>query len=212
MITSILGFLFVDNLNAAVTLIVGLFAFGVYSWQKSDEKIKAARVLLSEIRNAELEIETIKGYIQKPSTKSDFPSVMPVNSWEKFSYLFASDFDQDEMNDLNRFYNLCGRIEEAVRRDNGYLWLATESRANIVQDKLVDLIDRSIKKKNRNYEVDNEMLNTFKEKVLDVFSNDPYWYTPGKTINDLSEFVPKLPKITTSTAGMKLKQIARLKH
>jgi hypothetical protein len=37
--------------------------------------------------------------------------------------MFASDFDQDQLEEINNFYSLCETIEEAAKRDNSYFWL-----------------------------------------------------------------------------------------
>lgn len=68
---SVFSFLFLDNFDAVVTLLVGLLAYFVYVWQKRDTKINAARVILSEIRNAEKEIEIIKGFIKNASSRPE---------------------------------------------------------------------------------------------------------------------------------------------
>lgn len=90
------------------------------------------------------------------------------------------------------------------------MWLAAEARAQTVQNKLADIIERSVVEEQGNLKIDISKLDTYKSTVLATFIGDNYWYTPGKTMDDLGDFVPKLPKITTSTAGMKLKKIAKL--
>ncbi len=107
-IGSFLNFLVIQNFTGFVTLLTGSVAWLVYTSQKRDKKINAARIILSEIRTAEEAIDEIKSDLE--SVKKDFPSVLPINSWEKYAYLFVSDFDQDQISEVNNFYNNCSVV------------------------------------------------------------------------------------------------------
>src|ERR1700694_47850 len=123
----IIRFLLVDNFTGLTTLVAGLVALGVYFLQKRDIRIKAARVVLSEIRNAERSIDEVSGLLARNANY--FPSILPSNNWKVYSYLFATKLSQDELEAINHFYGVCEKLEDLVKRDNSYIWLNAEFRA-----------------------------------------------------------------------------------
>jgi len=188
------------------TFITGLAAFGVYLWQKNDKKINAARVILSEIRNAELKLNQVKKRI-KGTTYEDFPSVLSTNSWAKFSFLFANDFDQDELDKINTFFSNCQSIDEMAKKDNNFFWITTEERARVVQQQLPQIIVAAFDATTKR--IDQNKLNTLKQTFLDTISNEPYAYVPKKTVNAITLLVDSTSKITETPIGVKFKKITK---
>lgn len=185
--------------SGVATIFTGFVVVGVYLWQKRDFKIQAARVLLTEIRMAENNIEKIKDKITNNST-TDLPSVFTANiNWKKYSHLFISDFDQDELNLINSFYDCCEIIEDFAKRNNNYFWITTEERARVTVQKLA--------------EYSND-LNTVASKIKTLTEgmdlHNPM-YSPSKTLNGIKDYLTKVPKITTSSCGIKLKKLAKSK-
>jgi hypothetical protein len=190
--------------SGLATIITGGVAMWIYFKQKKDSKVQAARVLLMEIRTAEERINQIKEKVQSGFT-NDFPSVFPTKNWKTYSHLFISDFDQDEIKAISSFYDYGDLIEEFAKRNNDFFWLTTEERARVVQQKLADLV---VHAKTQTPSIDLEML---KKELLDVFASDPYSYAPQKTIDAIKNYTEKVGTITTTSAGTKLKQLARIK-
>lgn len=186
------------------TIITGIGVVIVYYLQKRNSKIQAARVLLLEIRTAEERIRQIKDKVDSGFT-NDLPSVFPTKSWKTYSHLFISDFDQDELILINSFYDYGDLVEEFAKRNNDFFWVTTEERARVVQNKLADLVIHS---KTQTPEID---LNTLKQELLDVFASDSYTYTPRKTIDAITNYTEKIENITTTSAGKKLKIIAKMR-
>lgn len=200
------NFFVAENLNSFFTLIVGLFAFVVYQWQKIDKKTNTARLILSEVRNAEKKVEKLSELVQRGV--QDLPLILPKNSWKDNSFLLASDFDQDELADLNHFFGVCENLDEYVRRDNEYFWITTQNRAEIAQEMLSKFIESSYEENKG--KVNEAKLEKMIEHVLTKYVNHPYSYSPSKTINELKKLLEQYQKITTTTTGSKLKKIARV--
>jgi len=78
---------------ALIASIVGSFAIYIYNKQKSDSKQNAAIVLVNEIRNAESAIQTVRDSIRDAGIVPEI-TVLPFNSWNKYSNYFAKDLDQ----------------------------------------------------------------------------------------------------------------------
>ncbi|SRR6266702_7220392 len=164
-----------------------------------------ARIILSEIRQAEERIAEVSDLLERQ--QRNFPSVLPVNSWEKYSYLFASDFDQDQIEEINNFYNNCMIIEDAVKKDDRYFWLTADAISQTAQTKYIDLIMGSL---NDNLQINLDTLEKLKVSVLDTFTHKPFVYSPQRTIDMIRSYLSKIDKITTSTTGIKLKKLARV--
>ena len=100
---------------ALTTILTAVAAWGIYSSQKKNYKIQAARVLITEIRIAESRIEQIKNKMND-AVPADLPPVFPTKSWKTYSHLFISDFDQDELKRLNSFYDYAELVEEFAKK------------------------------------------------------------------------------------------------
>lgn len=192
-----ISFILENILN--ILLVVGAFAaFGVYYWQKRDEKKKAARVLLMEIRNAETEIKNLK----EISVVSDYSSVLPASNWGKYNHLFVKDLDRDELTLVNNFYNSCQLVENEIKQLRGALSVAMEEKMKIIQVKLLELIDK---------EENEESYKKQKERILELFHKEDYWFLPSAPREKLLRYLQNISFVTTSTAGQKFKKIADLK-
>lgn len=205
MLNGLFYFLVIQNFSALITLGVGSTAFFVYALQKRDEKINAARLVLSEVRNAERKILEISELAKNKS--KDFPRVLTTNSWRRYSNLFASDFDQDQITEINQFFSICEDVDDYVQRDNSFFWINSKHRAEVVQEKLAEAISSSFDAENTAF--NKEKVDAFVDNVLNTFSNHFYTYAPNKTINYLNDFIGKFKPITTTTTGSKLKKLAK---
>jgi hypothetical protein len=185
------------------TIITGAVAIIIYFQQKNDAKVQAARVLLMEIRTAEERLGQVREKLSSDAT-SDFPSIFPTNSWKKYSPLFISDLDQDEIRIISNFYDYAELIEDFGRKNNDFFWVTTEERAKVVQQKLAELI---IHAQTQTPPAD---LNVLKQGFLDVFVSDSYTYAPIKMVNEIKKYIEKVGNVTTSSAGIKLKKLAKL--
>jgi hypothetical protein len=197
------------------TLATGLIAIWVFKSQKNDEKINAAVSILFEVRNAESKVNIISDKLNSNSTH-DLPRVLPSNNWEKYSHLFAKDFDEDELKLINTFYNTCEIIEDLVVRQNSYIWIATEERGRVAQQLLGQIhveFQKEVIEGGKSEEALNkarEKFNTQKDGVTKFYTDEQYFYIPRKTLDGLKFSIDHLQKITATTCGAKLKQLAKV--
>jgi hypothetical protein len=196
--------------SGVTTLIAGTIAWLLYAKQRADEKMQAARVLLAEIRTAEERINQIKDLVrdqQEGRATNDFPSVFQTKSWDKYSHLFARDFDQDELRLINDFYNYSELIDGFSKKDNNFFWINSEERARTTQQMIATLIKNGcFDTVNPNFEEINSKIGLF----MGQMDNHGRSYSPKKTINSIQLYLSKIQFITTSTCGAKLKHYARL--
>lgn len=198
-------------LVTSTTAIVGSLALFIYTKQKEDEKTNAALSILFEVRNAEENLEILRGKINSSDT-IDLPSVLPVNSWVKYSHLFAKDFDNDELKLMNNFYNTCVTIEDLSNRQNDFIWVAAEERARTAQRLLGDIhvefqrdVSNGISLEDAQNKFNNE-----KQGITQFYGDEGYFYAPKKTIQGLEFEITKFQKVTTTTCGSKLKKLAKV--
>jgi hypothetical protein len=184
-----------DMFSGIATLVTGLIALLVYRLGKRDEQVKMARIVLSEIRNAEQQILKIKedGFL------SDFTSVLPINTWRDSNHLFVKIFDRDEFEIINQFYTAATLSEAEITKLKQFLPIAMKSKAEAIQQKLIDF---ACKGKNE-YDV-------LKEEFLEIVHKEEYWFTPHSPKEKLLHFISNIQFVTTTTAGKKLKDIAKI--
>lgn len=195
---------FLNLFSGIATLLTGAVAIGIYFRQKKDAKVQAARVLLTEIRIAEDRIDQIRDKIMNNSTM-DLPTVFPTENWKKYSHLFISDFDQDELRSLNVFYDYGELIEDFAKRNNNYFWITTEERAKVTVQKIAQFVDESFQVADPHNNI--ILRKEFLSKGMDSYNQI---YAPTKTLEGIKDYLPKIPKITTSSCGVKLKRIAKM--
>lgn len=196
---------------SSTTFFVGSFALFIYTKQKFEEKGNAATTVLLEIRNAESKIELIIDKLDKKST-TDLPSVLPTNSWRRYSHLFVRDLDLDDIQLLNTFYTSCEIIEDLAKRQNDSIWISTEERAKTVQNILAqihddfqkDFVDFGNDVANKKFAARRDGLNKF-------YKNEDLTYAPEKILTGLKFQTTNLQRVASTPCGVKLKELANLK-
>jgi len=183
-------------LIALVTFIVGCFAIGLYISQKVDEKRDAANVILAEIRYAEKLIDQLKN----SGISNDIQyQILPSNSWGKYGYIFINELDQDEIGEINNFYNQCFIMDRALDQVNISYELKHKSQAIHTQISVI------AKESLGNMDLFEQNKNNF----VRLIDNDTYTFRPIAPINAIAKTLNNIRFVTTSTAGAKLKSIAQ---
>jgi len=194
---------------ASTTFIVGSLAFYIYTKQKSDEKINAATTLVLEIRNAESKIDIVIDKLDKKNT-IDLPSILPTNSWRKYSHLFVKDFDLDEIQLLNTFYSSCEIIEDLATRQNNFVWITTEERAKTVQDVLAKIHDDFQVDTINQLPLAQSKFDARKHALDQFYGNETLSYAPDKILKGLKFQTENLKRVASTPCGVKLKKLADL--
>lgn len=183
---------------ALITLTVGGFAIGLYIRQKRDFKRDAANIILMEIRHAEKEAERMKAVGVESSNTVKI--ILPTNNWIKHNYLFIKDLDRDELDLINNFYNQCSAIDGALSQMS--ISKQLEQKGSCIHNILVQIAKDAISQA----DFDNK-----KKNFLDIIHDEAYVFRPDAPLNTIIKGLNNLTMITTSTAGGKLKKIAKLK-
>lgn len=177
-----------------MTLVAGLIAWFVYSYNKRDKKIEAASILLNEIHVAEREIEKIK----QNKIISDYTFILPSNHWGELQHLFIKNFYYDEIRIISDFFKACSLAEESINLYRSYLPRAMDRKAGEIQSKLLDIAERSSSKE----EYEKE-----KERILKIFHEEAYWFLPNAPKEKLINFVTNINLISLTSIGITLKNI-----
>ncbi len=189
------------------TILTGVAAYAVYLIQKNNAKVQAARVLLTEIRTAEERIAEIRDKVGQATV--DLPPVFPTRSWTTYSHLFISDFDQDELRILNEFYDYGGLIEEYAMKNNQFFWITTDERARVTVQKIAQYASEAASLPAGSDR--NAYMQERRENLNQLLDGHNLPYSPAKTTNRIKELLVKIPTITTSSCGSKLKRLAQLR-
>lgn len=192
-------------LSVIATIFAALAAYIIWIFQKRSDKRDIAQIILMEIRNAEKNIISMNGNkILNPDI-----ILLPTNNWVRKNYLFINDLDTDEFDLINNFYNKCSLIDKSLSQlDTG---IQLDQKSNHIQNKLSEIALNVILEMNGAELVQiRKEFNKRRDIFLEIIEREPHvvsWDSPkSKTIETIS----KIEKITTSTAGTKLKKIAQL--
>ena len=197
MVYSIIKFFNSSFFLAFITFCVGGFAIFLYIKQKRDYKSDATNIILMEIRDAEIEVRQMKtSGVQISNT---IKKLLPTNNWSKYNYLFIKDLDRDELDLVNTFYNQCSAIDSALSQAS--MSRQIENKGNNIQDMLVQIAKDSIS--SADYELK-------KKNFLEIIEREAYVFKPNAPLNTIAQGLNGMALITTSTAGDKLKKIAKM--
>ena len=186
-----------------ITLLVGSSAIYLYTKQKKDYKRDAANIILMEIRHAENMIEQLK---KGSSTSMDTP-LLPNNNWNTHNYLFIKDLDRDELDLINNFYNQCLLIDKALPQLNINFQL--EQKSNHIHNTLVQMA-LSESKVSDDEKTNIHSFNQKKQRFLKIIENDGHAFAPILPREKINMALGGIDKITTSMAGNKLKETAKI--
>jgi cbb3-type cytochrome oxidase subunit 3 len=197
-----------------VTLIAGAIAWFIYSAQKKDHKRNAANSILLEIQGGEAAITKVRDAVQKDHLDVDI-SILPSESWSSNKHLFVRDFDNDEWETISDFYNKTSLVDEAIRYNKTAFASDVEQIRTNKQRVLATYAEDAVKEatfNNENLDV-KQLQETYdsKAKAFDILYMDKqgdFLYKPLKPINDVKLYLSDLPKLTTSSVGIKLKKLA----
>ena len=192
---------------ALTTIATAFVAWLVYQAKIKNDKIQAARVLITEIRIAEERIDQMKNKMND-TIPSDLPLIFPTKSWKKYSHLFISDFDQDELKLLNAFYDYGELAEEYAKKDNDFFWMATEERARVTVQKIAEFSCEAIN--NDTIENKDKFIQNKRDLLSGMLDRNNTLYAPSKSVNVIKKILPSMPQITTSSCGLRLKKLAKL--
>ena len=191
---NVINFLNSNFFVALVTLVGGLVAYFLYKKQKNDFKRDTAGIIVTELRYAEKIIDGIKnGKLQ------EFQTILPNNNWNKFNYMFMKDLDSDELDLMSSFYNQCNILDNALRELS--ISRQLEYKATAIQSSLSDIAKQA---------TDEEAYKEKSKKFIEFVSNERYIFQPQASVTLMTTAISNITYITTSTAGAKLKKIARI--
>lgn len=186
-----------NHFDGIATLFTGAFVFVVYALRRRDEKKSAATAILTEIQNAELEIDSLR------NTKviGVLTTVLGINYWRQFGYQIIGKFDFLEQKEIIRFYNACEVAQHRVaflqaERMNQMAEAGHELQRQIVRMCLE--------------EKDPAVYAQKKTQMTDRFHAEGYWFTQNASKETLFEALNQVQKLSNSPIGQKLKKMARL--
>ena len=197
---------------AAVTFLVGLSAFYLYTRQRIDGKKEIANIIISEIRHAE---NRIGQYKSSHTIQRSFylEPILPSNSWTKNHHLFIQDLDSDEYTLVRNFFTKCELLDRALSQLSSSAQLEQKSHAlyfglmQIAKD-LVQNITAPIDDATR-----DSLVRLFKIRTAEfnnIYSTDGTTFNPNAPVEKVVQILSEINFVTTSTAGEKLKRIAGL--
>lgn len=187
--------------GSIATIITGLIALLLYYLSKRSYKSNAARIILAEIRVAESSVAKIK----ETKVINDYTSIMSRSSWNDYKHLFVRDIDSDELKNIDVFYLHCSLAEKQIGIYVNFDTIGSNERAKIIQHKLLELADTY---KDGGQPNSNIQYQEHKNKILEIFHHEPYWYEAYAPKNKVIEYISAIQLVLNTTAGEKLRKIS----
>ena len=182
---------------AIVTFLSVTSAILIYKNQKKDEKIKAARIIIVEIADAESLLDSIK--VSGVINLTNIRQVISTNSWAQCKHLFAKDLDERGLKLIDNFYSQCELVNRELNESYNLpsYWI---DKAKIVAERHAVFSENS--KNKTEYES--------KKESLKLFEEDGYFWQPNAPKQQMIERVKLIQYISTTPIAEKLKKIAQL--
>jgi len=186
--------------QTVIILIVWFVAIRIYQKQKKDEKRKAARIILMEIRKIESNIKQFK-----ENNKWYHNSIIGNSNWRDLSHHFVDALDRDGLDYINNFYEQCDNAEnERLKIEKG-LNIAIETKAVKSQEILFEIVKEDIN------EEDYAKKIIEKKALVDKYINNDSTrrFMPDNAM--LKEYLETIRLMSWTLYFEKLKKIAKIK-
>ena len=188
-------------ISGGATLLAGGVAWLVYIGQKRDQRTNAAKIILQEIRSAESALDNMRLV-----GLNDTHEVLPTDSWQHHSHLFAGLLDQDEFNAVSNFYHTCNRIETDLQYTRSFIREEIKMKAQIMHEKLGKLHSELNCKR-----ITEEEFMKQKEEFLNGFvRKESTTFEPNNPIASIAKYVSSVSPILGTSAGTKMKKMAKV--
>jgi hypothetical protein len=181
-------------LTSVVTLVVGTIAIWLYKRNQRDEKRGAARIILSELRHAEKQINRFKA---GPIDVRFIDKIMLESSWIKYRHLFVENLDADDFDFITDFYSACSCIDRTLNQLSPNLQI--NQKANAIHRTLAQIASEASSQP--------DFLSK-KNQVINFYASDNYLFEPSSHQDALTKLLNSTPTVTQSNAASKLKKIA----
>lgn len=137
-----------DNWVNLLLVLVGLSAFGVYFWQKRDEKRTAATLVKGQIDLIEERVRSIKNDHQLGNIVVYHSKIiLQENLWEKYKHLLIKDLQKSDAAIIQRFFDSAEQIEHARSDIIQTITHAWEHKSLTEHQVVAELIQKEIDKK-----------------------------------------------------------------
>ncbi len=191
---------FLQDYSAVATLISVLSIGVVYWYTNRSERIKTAKIVLSEIRYYEDLIRKIRDIEHAPSGLKEYYALSMLvskqkNVWKECTHFFADILDADEFQLMNDFFQNCFIISEQINYSVSFFQRNLNEKSRMVEE-------YASKKFLDNSHYNHDFLMKFVESG-DVNFNPHY------SSFIIQRCLSKISMISTSSIGIKIKNISK---
>lgn len=175
---------------------VGLSAFGVYYWQKRDEKRSAATLIKGQIDLIEERIYALKSDHQLGNISIyHSKAILQENLWGKYKHLFIKRLQKSDAELIQKFYDSAEQIEHARSDISKLLELAREQKA-LVQMETIGAFIKDI----QNPEQAQVEIGRFQS----IYGPLDIGYVPDMVINSFVKYLSDIHMLSGTIAYQKI--------
>lgn len=193
-----------NNWLNILLVIVGLSAFGVYFWQKKDEKRVAATLIKGQIDVIEERVLALKndhqlGNISVYHSKT----ILQENSWERYKHLLIKNLQKTDVEILQRFFDSAEQIEHARSDIIQTITHSWEHKSQVEHQIVGEIFQTAIDKKladkagvKAQIEIDMNQVEAFRQ----IFRPLDLVFTPDISISALVKYLNDFNMLSGTTA------------
>lgn len=205
-----LNFLLNNWVNLLLVL-VGLSAFGVYFWQKNDEKRTAATLVKGQIDVIEERVGILKNDHQLGSVAVYHSrTILQENLWEKYKHQLIKELSKNDADIIQSFFDNAEQIEHARSDIIITIKNAWKHKSLVEHQKVAEYmkseIDSRAKPKDGTTEiqVDTSKIELFKQ----LFFQTDLVFTPEIAINALVKHLSSFDMLSGTVAYAKIQKMS----
>ncbi len=195
MLNNLWYFFISSNSQSISTIIVGLFAFIIYRFEKVDKEKTSAYIILEELRSIERTIDRLR---EVGDLTSVTPSALSTQGWVQHRNLVVKYLDFDQAMEVGLYYQRIDSLRETIIQWRSSYFKSLEAKSQGIQNKLIELA--SSEKSRQKYEAE-------KENITSIIHADTYFFEPSVIRSKISTVLPLIIPISSGLIGEKIKSI-----
>lgn len=185
-----------ENLFNILLILVGLSAFGVYFWQKSDHRRVAATLIQGQIDSIEKHILALKNEQQLGNIAVyNTTQIIHENSWEQYKHLFVKVLNNSEYELVQTFFDNAEKLERSRLEIIETIKTAWRDKSSTQQQIIADII------KNKPEDWQNNV-----QRFESIYIPLDYVFTPDIVIAALTKCLNNFYPISGTTAYQKIQK------
>lgn len=186
-----------DYVTSITAAAVGYLAYLVYELNQINQLVSAAKILVLDIRNAEVAIQGVIG----GANYAAWSKVAVIeNNWPKLKQNFVKELNTDEFRNFEQFFHSWTELANAKKRVEEVQFAGLLAKATYTQERLLNLSDEIEPNKRER-----------RDAIITIANTEKFLFEPNLPQEQLSYFISAISPLSGTTGFEKLRRIANIR-